>query len=249
MNLVVKPGYKLTDHDLLFDSNSSQQYVMRVRDLEDQDKPREKLLEIGAKELSLAELIAIILGVGTRKEDVLAMSNRVVREYGERALLNESNPKKLAQALDIPIQKSSQLVASMELGRRFYARNSGKPAYIRTPAQAYELLKNMSTLHKEQLRGLYLNSRFEVIHDEIISVGSLTANIVHPREVFQPAIEHGAMAVIIAHNHPSGDIQATKADVEATKQLRAAGLILGIDLIDHIIVAQDSYISLIEETK
>ena len=104
----------------------------------------------------------------------------------------------------------------------------------------------MDTLHKEQLRGLYFNSRYQLIHEETISVGSLTANIVHPREVFQPALERGAVAVIVAHNHPSGDTQPTIADREVTHQLQAAGAILGIELLDHLIITRDTYKSLLE---
>lgn len=100
-------------------------------------------------------------------------------------------------------------------------------------------------MQKEQLRALYLNSRYQVIHEEIVSVGSLTANIVHPREVFQPSIEFGAAAVIVAHNHPSGSLEPTSADIDVTRQLGASGALLGIELLDHLIITTDSYISII----
>jgi len=95
-----------------------------------------------------------------------------------------------------------------------------------------------------KVRGLYLNSRYRLIHDEVISVGSLTANIVHPREVFRPALEYSAVAVIIAHNHPSGSVKPTEEDVEITKQLVKAGKILGVDLLDHIIIAKNKFTSI-----
>jgi DNA repair protein RadC len=104
----------------------------------------------------------------------------------------------------------------------------------------------MGHLQKEQLRGLYLNSRYQVIHEEIISIGSVTANIVHPREVFQPALEYSAVAVIVAHNHPSGVAEPTADDVAATNQLVAAGKVLGVDLLDHLIITNDTFTSLIE---
>lgn len=100
-------------------------------------------------------------------------------------------------------------------------------------------------MKKEQLRGLYLNSRYQVIHEEVISVGSLTANIVHPREVFQPAIEYGAVAVVLAHNHPSGSLEATPADMEATDRLVEAGTMLGIDVLDHLVIAGNKFASII----
>ncbi len=221
--------------------------MLRVRDLPIEDKPREKLAKFGPSSLSMAELVAILWSVGTRKEDVLEMSRRVLKEYGEKAILHETDPAKLAEVLMIPQNKAYQLVAGVELGRRFFETRGERPVFVRTASQASHYLRDMGTLKKEQLRGLYLNSRYQLIHEETISVGSLTANIVHPREVFQPAIEHGAVAVIIAHNHPSGALEPTPADMEVTQQLRAAGSILGIDLLDHLIVTDTNYKSLLED--
>ena len=238
--------YQLTDHDRLM-GDDSPRYVMRVRDLDLPEKPREKLLAAGPSGLTMAELLAIIWGVGTRKEEVLSMSHRLLKEYGEQTIRHETNPHRLVELLDIPENKACQIVACLELGRRFYATSAyGQPAYIRTTQQAYAHLKDMSASPKEQLRGLYLNSRYQIIHDEIISVGSMTANIVHPREVFRPALEHGATAVIIAHNHPSGSLEPTSADLEITEQLRAAGEIMGIQLLDHLIFGHESYKSIME---
>lgn len=176
------------------------------------------------------------------------MARRVLKEYGNQAILSETNPEKLAEALTIPLGKACQLVASFELGRRSFARQrNGRPRYVRTAQQAYDYVKDIATGQKERLRGLYLNSHYEVIHDEVISVGSLTANIVHPREVFQPAIEHGAVAVIIAHNHPSGTVTPTTEDVTVTEKLVQAGLILGIELLDHLVVTSEEYQSIMED--
>lgn len=217
------------------------QYILRVRDLPEAEKPREKLLHLGARQLSVAELVAAILGVGTRKEEVLTMAQRIVREYGEKSVAAETNPQKMAEALGIPFVKACQLVAAFELGRRFFASQAGKPVYMRTARQAYQYLQPMGYSTKEQLKGLYLNSRYQVVHDEVISVGSLTASIVHPREVFRPAIEHGAVAVIIAHNHPSGSLEPTAEDRMVTAQLADAGKLLGIDLLDHLIITADTF--------
>lgn len=240
--------YKFRDTDIVTGEGETH-YVLRVRDLDIEDKPREKLLTLGPNNLSHAELMAILLGVGTRKEEVMAMASRIIREYGERAIATERNPQRLAQSLDIPVTKACQIVASFELGRRAYQSKAGKPLYVRTSRQAFGHLKSMSDLQKEQLRGLYLNSRYQVIHEEIISVGSLTANIVHPREVFQPALEYGAVAIIIAHNHPSGSLAPTSDDMRATDQLVAAGKVLGIDLLDHLIIADGQFISLMEKER
>jgi DNA repair protein RadC len=220
--------------------------VLRVKDLPDAEKPREKLLETGPQNLSVAELVSVLWGVGTRKEDVLAMARRTLQEYGEKTLSTELNPKRLAEAADIPLIKACQVIAGFELGRRFYATQAGRPVQVRTAKQAYHYLHSMGASTKEQLRGLYLNSRYQVIHDEVISVGSLTSNIVHPREVFQPAIERHAVAIIIAHNHPSGSLEPTIADLDVTEQLIAAGEVLGIELLDHLIITPGKYASVME---
>lgn len=238
--------YALHDTDLLLSEQpqTETRYTLKVRDLELEEKPREKLQQHGPARLSVAELVAILLGVGTKKEEVMAMSHRILHEYGEKAIISETDPRRLADVLDIPYVKACQLVASLELGRRFYASREGKPIYLRTAEAAYQHVAAIGHTDKEQLRGLYLNSRYELIHDEVLSVGTLTANLVHPREVFKPALAKGAVAVIIAHNHPSGSLAPTEADRLVTSQLTAAGKILGIELLDHIIVTEDNFVSI-----
>jgi DNA repair protein RadC len=177
----------------------------------------------------------------------MSMAYRILSEYGERAIMEETNPQILSESLQIPVAKACQLVACFEIGRRFYEKRAGKPVAVRTAAQAYQHLKGMADMQKEQLRALYLSSRYQVMHEEVVSVGSLTANIVHPREVFQPAVEYGAVAVIIAHNHPSGSLEPTDADLEVTAQLQACGNLLGIELLDHLIITGEHYSSIMEQ--
>jgi DNA repair protein RadC len=240
------PRYAVADRDLVF-TETENQYVLRVRDMAEDQRPRERMLQHGPGSLSIAELVAILWGVGTQREDVLAMARRTLREYGEKAIINELNPQRLSKTADIPLTKACQIVASLELGRRFYARqSSGQPTHIRNAKQAYQHLRDMGRSQKEQLRGLYLNSRYQVVHDEVISVGSLTSNIVHPREVFQPAIERGAVAIILAHNHPSGRLEPTTADIDITEQLIAAGKVLGIELLDHLVVTATKHVSIMD---
>jgi len=238
--------YALSDQDLVF-NEPIKQYVLRVRDMPNEDRPREKMAELGAQHLSVAELVAVIWGVGTRGEDGLAMAHRTLKEYGEKAISSELNAKRLSEMADIPLTKACQVIAGFELGRRFYGTGlAGRPAQVRNAKQAYHFLKSMGNLQKEQLRGLYLNSRYQIVHDEVISVGSLTSNVVHPREVFQPAIERGAVALIIAHNHPSGRLEPTMADIDITEQLIAAGNILGIELLDHLVITANKYSSVLD---
>lgn len=233
--------YRLADTDLVLD-NPDRQYVLKVRDLPAEEKPREKLLAGGPGALSVGELLAVILNVGTRKEDVLAMSNRLFKEYGEKAVLNEKDPRKLGEALDVPVGKACQLVACLELGRRFFGHNGvGRPLHLRSAKQVFDHLQDMRRLPKEQLRGLYLDAHFRLVHDEVISVGTVSANLVHPREVFRPAVEHGAAAVILAHNHPSGVAKPSAADEAVTRQLVEAGRVLGIHVLDHVIITPTKF--------
>lgn len=236
-----RPGaYRLAETDLFLDDGK--RYSLRVRDLPLEEKPRERLLANGPSALSAAELLAVILGIGTRKEDVLAMSRRVLKEYGEKAILNERDPKRLASALDIPLVKACQLVAVFEMTRRFSGGTRlGRPEYLRTAKEVWTYLKDMRELPKEHLRGLYLDSRFRLVHDEVLSIGSLNGNLVHPRDVFKPALESNACAVILAHNHPSGDAAPSGSDIEVTRQLVAAGELMGIHLLDHVIVTRDGF--------
>lgn len=237
--------YIVSDTDLIMTTgNVDRQYVTKFRDLPDLDKPREKLEEHGPKALTLAELLAVVLNVGTKKENVMEMSQRILREYGNSALADQADVKKLAAELNLSLGKASQLVACMEIGRRLYRRNDSGLAVIRTAKDLYDYVKDMHGLPKEQLRGLYLDTHNRVIHDEVISIGTINTNIVHPREVFKPALEYGAAAVVLVHNHPSGVSTPSLADIEITKQLISAGKIIGINLLDHVVVSRDGFTSI-----
>lgn len=230
--------YLQQPEDLILDSREKQ-YVLRLRDLPTEEKPREKLIKYGPAALSLTELLTVILNAGTKKEGVLAMSRRLLKEYGESTIIHQKDPKKIQQVLDIPLVKACQLVACFELGRRFFKPQGGrKPVTLRTAGQVYEYLKDMRDLPKEHLRGLYLDSHYQLIHDEMISIGSLTSNIIHPREVFRPALEYSASAVILAHNHPSGVSKPSEADIAITRQIVEAGKIMGVSVLDHVVVTK-----------
>ncbi|MFA5155097.1 MAG: DNA repair protein RadC [Patescibacteria group bacterium] len=236
--------YKISDRNFVL--NHGKQYkIPRVKDLPDEDKPREKLLAEGAGALSSAELLAVVLGVGTKKEEVFSMASRLLREYGEKGIAYQKNPRLIEQDLQVPAAKACQIVACFELGRRFYQKKPGGSITIRTATQAFHYLKDMGSLNKEQFRGLYLNTHYQLIHDEVISLGTLDAALVQPREVFRPALEYSAAALIIAHNHPSGSLKATRADVEITNKLLGVGQILGIELLDHLIIGRNKFSSII----
>lgn len=225
-------------------NSSMREYVLKIHDLPSEEKPREKLITQGPEALNIKELLAIILTTGTTKEDVLEMSSRIIREYGEKSLLAERNPTKLSNDMDLPIVKSCVIVAVGELGRRLYDRTQSGFTVIRSAKDTYDYLQDMRNLPKEHLRGLYLNSHNRLIRDEVISIGTINSSIIHPREVFRPAIECNAAAVVLAHNHPSGESKASDEDVDITKQLVQAGKILGITVLDHVIITRDSFTSI-----
>lgn len=218
-------------------------YVMKIRDMADEDRPRERLVKTGPGNLSVQELLAVVLGTGTTREDVMTMATRIVKEYGERTILSQTNPTRLAEDLHIPLTKAAQIVACGELGRRFYPTRLSGLAVLRTGKDVHNYVRDMERLPKEHLRGIYLNTHYRVIHDEVISIGTINANLIHPREVFKPAIEYGAAGIILVHNHPSGITKASAADVEITEQLVQVGKIIGIGIVDHVIVGGNKWAS------
>lgn len=235
-------NYKQNAPDLFLDNE--RQYVLRIRDMMNDQKPREKLINRGPDSLSSAELLAVILNTGNKREDVLEISNRIIKEYGEKIIINQKNAKRLSKDLDIPIVKSCQIIACGELGRRFYQKHENGFTLIRTAKDVYEYLQDMRNLPKEHFRGLYLNSHNHVVHDEVISIGTVNSNIVHPREVFRPAIEYNAVAIVLAHNHPSNIAIPSKQDIEITNQLVDAGKLIGISVLDHVIITINSFVSI-----
>lgn len=236
--------YKLTEKNIVL--NHGRQYkITAVKDLPDDEKPREKMVQNGVSALSSAELLAVILGVGTKKEEVFSMASRLLREYGEKGVAYQKDPKIIEQDLKIPLAKACQIVACFELGRRFYQKKPGSLITIRNAQQAFYHLKDMGNLRKEQVRGLYLNSHYQLVHDEVISIGTPDASLLQIKEVFRPALEYSAAAIIIAHNHPSGILKATKADVEITNKLLEAGRLLDIEVLDHLIIGQNKFASII----
>lgn len=242
--------YTLKSSEMLLDGQATpfhtkaKKVVYKIKDMPSEDKPREKMEKYGPAALSSAELLAVVFGVGTTKEDALEMSARILKEYGEKAIVSHKNVAEMSVRLDIPVGKAAQIVACGELGRRFYERSGSSIATIRTPKDVYEHVMDMRGLPKEHLRGLYLNTHHRVVHDEVISIGTIDANLIHPREVFKPAIEYGASAIVLVHNHPSGIVTPSQADIEITKQLIEVGKLVGIQLVDHVIVTKDTFSSI-----
>ena len=222
-------------------------YQIKVKHLAEEDRPREKLIKYGPGLLKDSELLAIILNTGFKGLPVLELTQIIFKLYGTKGLAKEKSVADLMANTGLPQVKACQIIACMELGRRIFWEDKSRIPTIRTPEEVYKYLEEMKKLTKEQFRGLYLNTRNKLIHDEVISLGSLNLSVVHPREVFRPAIEYGAAAIILAHNHPSGEPEPSAEDIKVTKQILEVGKIMEIEVLDHLIIGNDSFVSLKEK--
>ncbi|MGI6333694.1 MAG: RadC family protein [Saccharofermentanales bacterium] len=215
------------------------------------DRPYEKLLALGAKNLTDAELLAVIIRSGTRRETALALSQRLIgnkengMENGIRKIRDYS-PEELMVYPGIGPVKAAQILAAMEIGARANSdRRRVRQTQIRSPDDAICLLEtDMLALPREELRIVLLDVRNRVIRISRVSEGGLSSAVIHPRELFREAIRANAAAMILAHNHPSGDASPSAEDLETTRRLIEAGQMMGIQVIDHIILASGGSLSL-----
>ncbi len=217
---------------------------MKITNLPKHERPREKLIEMGVENLSERELLAILFRTGKAGKSALDLAESVLRKFPRERILTASvtDLKKLS---GIDIGKACTVLAAIEFTRRVLGTHkSGKPL-IESVEQALAQLYDIRCHKKEHFVALYLNSRSELMHRENISVGTVNASIVHPRDVFSPALEHNSTAVIVAHNHPSGSTDPSMEDRVVTSRLKEAGSLMGITLIQHLIVTKDSYYAII----
>lgn len=217
---------------------------MKIKDLPKVDRPREKLEKYGPERLSNSELLAILLGTGSKGINVVELSNKILKKFSSNGLA-KANIKELKNTFGLGSAKACEISACFELGRRLLQNKQS--ALILEPKDVWNELKDIRDHKKEHFVIFFLDARNQEIKREIISVGSLNANLVHPREVFEPAIRHLAAQIIIAHNHPSGDAEPSEEDLIITKRLVEAGKILGIDILDHVIVSKTEHFSFKEK--
>ena len=217
-----------------------------VRDLPVSERPRERLLKLGSEALSAQEILAVILGRGIRGESVLVTSQKLLSRFGNLKSVANASVEELIGVTGIGPAKAAQIKAALEFSRRLEADASEKPKpVLKSPEDvAAEVRSQLKGKKKEHFLVLCLDTRNRLINRKLVSMGSLDTSIVHPREVFKEAVSSCAASVIFAHNHPSGDPEPSKEDVELTKRLSKAGEIIGIDVLDHIIVCDKGYVSL-----
>lgn len=215
----------------------------KLKDLKPGEKPREKLEKLGPSELTNRELLAIILGRGSRNEDVLALASRIIEDYGESPLSHERDVGKLSEGLHLTRIQACQVIAALELGRRLFGK-ARRDIFLNSPGDVHDYLRGCSKLEKEVMHGLYVDVKNKLIKDETISIGTLTFSVAHAREVFKSAIRYSAAGVILVHNHPSGDPSPSKEDIRLTKQLKQVSEIIDIALLDHVIIGKETYCSM-----
>jgi DNA repair protein RadC len=220
-----------------------------IRDLPMSERPRERLQKFGAEALSAQEILALILGRGISGESVMVTAQRLLSQFGSLKGIGDASLEELAKVRGIGLAKAAQIRAAFELTSRLEGyQESGKRETVKTPEDVVALLHSrLQGKKKEYFLTLLLDTRNQLIRVAEISVGSLDSSVVHPREVFKEAVSASAAAVIFAHNHPSGDPEASEDDINLTKRLVEAGEIMGIDVLDHIIIGDRKYLSLKRE--
>ena len=222
-------------------------YQAKVKELPAGERPRERLQRYGAEVLSTGELLAIVIGTGTRGEGVLNLAQRLQAEFQGLPGLARASVAEISQARGMGLAKTARLKAALELGRRLQAASPDDRPQIRSPADVAHILQGeMAPLEQEEMRVLLLDTRSRVLAIRTVYKGSLNTTLVRIGELFREAIRANAAAVILVHNHPSGDPSPSPDDVEITRQVTDAGRLLDIQLLDHVILAQGGYVSLKE---
>lgn len=216
-----------------------------IHRLPEDERPRERLMRYGAESISTTELIAIILGSGTKTMPVLQMAQEILMRFENLKRLSEATIEELCQIKGLGIAKALQLKASFSLGMRASKQTIAPKYRIDNPLHAYHLVKDDLEQEKRELFIIILQDvKGCLISHHTVAIGTLSNTLVHPREVFYPAVRHKAASMILVHNHPSGDPTPSPEDYEITKTLTEVGALMGIPINDHLIIGEKSYVSL-----
>ena len=222
-------------------------YTPTIKELPTSERPRERLLEYGVGALSTAELLAIILRTGTRDENVILLSHRILARFGSLAGMVQASTAEMISEHGIGPAKVAQLKAALELGRRMLVESPEERPQIRSPADAANLvMTEMGLLEQEQLRVILLDTKNRVLATPTIYVGSLNTSLIRVGELFREAIRRNCASLIVLHNHPSGDPTPSPEDVAVTRQIVEAGKLLDVDVLDHLVIGRQRFVSLKE---
>ncbi|NIO00891.1 MAG: DNA repair protein RadC [Candidatus Latescibacteria bacterium] len=220
---------------------------MSVKGLPPGDRPRERLYHIGAQELSLQELLSIVIGSGSKGAGALAVAYRLLETFGDLPSLGKADLDDLKCVTGIGFARACQLAAAFELGKRLVRESGSNGALIKSPRDVARIfMDEMKHYDREHFKAAFLNTKNQVIKTATISIGSLNASIVHPREILKPAISTSAASIVLVHNHPTGDPKPSKEDIEFTKRFAKCGELIGIGLLDHVIIGAGKFTSLKE---
>ncbi|WP_408954917.1 DNA repair protein RadC [Natroniella sp. ANB-PHB2] len=217
---------------------------LTIKDMPSEERPREKLAKYGATTLSTAELLALILRTGSKKRTALDLANKLLTACEGVKCLVDLSIEELQQIKGIGLAKASQLKAVAELSKRLLSVHSDLTKISSPEDIAQFMIPKLKDFHQESFQIVLLNTKNEIIGVREIFRGSLNNSIVHPREVFRLAIKKSSAAIILAHNHPSGDVTPSQEDIEVTKRLFQVGELVGIEVLDHLIIGFDDYFSL-----
>lgn len=218
---------------------------MKLQNVPLHQRPREKLVTKGVENLKDKELLALLFRTGNRKKNVIELSELVLKKYPLNQLL-QLQYKDLIEISGIDIGKATSLLAAFELTKRALAIQDNHLPEVHSPKDVLNQVQDIRNLKKEYFVALFLNARNQLLHKETVSIGTLTSSLVHPREVFEPALRYSAAGILVVHNHPSGDISPSDKDIDITHRLIEVGTLIGIDIIDHIIVTSTNYLSMKE---
>lgn len=221
---------------------------MKMNELADHQKPRERMLSQGARYLSHAELLAILINTGRKGSSSLDIANELLKSVDNLKELKALSINDLNKVKGVGLYKALILKAAFELGERIHSGSVDDKIQITSPKDVADfMMGQMEHLKQEKFIVLFLNSKNIVIKKKTIFIGTLNASIVHPREIFSEAIKCASNAIIVLHNHPSGDTTPSNEDIKTTERLRECGQLLGIDLLDHVIIGDHEYLSMVEE--
>lgn len=225
-------------------------YNLTIKEMPENERPREKLIRYGCHTLSNSELLAILIRTGSKEHSALELAN-ILLSYDDNGIrfLANCTVEELSVIKGIGHSKACQIIAAVELGNRLSRSRLELKRTIKSPEDVTNIFVNdMRFLEKEHFKVIFLNTKNEIIAYETISIGSLNSSIVHPREVFNRAIKKSSASLILLHNHPSGNPEPSKEDIHITKRLVEAGKIIGIEVLDHIIIGDGEYFSLKENS-
>ncbi|HLR03761.1 MAG TPA: DNA repair protein RadC [Virgibacillus sp.] len=219
-----------------------------IKNVPKEDRPRERLLKYGSHYLSNQELMAILLGNGTRNESVMVLANRLIIHFEGLNLLKDATIEELTAIKGIGEAKGVLVLAAIELSKRMNKHRHEERYIIRSPEDGADyVMEEMCGLNQEHFVVLFLNTKNQIIHRQTIFIGSLNASIVHPREIFREAVKRSCASIICAHNHPSGDPTPSQEDINVTRRLVESGKMIGIEVLDHLVIGDRKFVSLKEK--